>query len=52
MDIFDVLKAILKRKIEIMHEGTNSKDALVKAEIDISKEYHISLHDIKRINRA
>jgi len=52
MDIFDILKAIIKRKIEIMHNGTNVKDALMKAEIDVSREYHIPLHDIKRINRT
>lgn len=52
MDIFDILKAILKRKVEIMHKGISDKDALIKAEIEISKEYHIPMPDIKRINRA
>lgn len=52
MDIFDVLKAISKRKTEIIHDGINDKDALTKAEIDVSEEYHIPLLDIRRLYRA
>lgn len=52
MDIFDVLRAISKRKIEIMRDGMNDKDAIIKAEFDVSKEYNISLLDIKKLNRT
>lgn len=52
MDIFDVLKAVSKRKIEFIRVGMNENDALKKAEFDISKEYHILLRDIRRLNRA
>ena len=52
MDIFDVLKAISKRKIEIIRNGINDKDALANAEIDISEEYHIPLLDIRRLYRT
>ncbi len=52
MDIFDVLNAISKRKKALMHSGINEQEALVKAEIDVSKEYNISLFDIKRLVRA
>ena len=52
MDIFDVLKAISNRKIEIIHAGINDRDALTKAEIDISEEYHIPLLDIRRLYRT
>ena len=49
MDIFDVLGAISKRKITLMHTGINESEALTKAEIDISMEYHISLFDIEKL---
>ena len=49
MDIFDVLNAISKRKKTFMHSGINEKNALMKAEFDVSKEYHISLFDIKKL---
>jgi hypothetical protein len=49
MDIFDVLTAILKRKMEFMHAGIGENDALIKAEFYVSKDYHISLPDIKKI---
>ncbi len=52
MDIFDVLTAISKRKKAFMHSGINEHEALVKAELDVSKEYHISLFDIKKLVRA
>ena len=52
MDIFEVLSAISKRKKAIMHSGTSEHDALIKAELDVSKEYHISLFDIKKLVRA
>ena len=48
MDIFEVLSAISKRKKAIMNSGTNEKQALIKAELYVSKEYHISLFDIKK----
>lgn len=47
MDIFDVLTAISKKKMAFMHIDMND-DALIKAEFEISKEYHISLLDIKK----
>ncbi len=49
MDIFDVLGAISKRKVSLMHTGINECDALTKAELDISIEYHISLFDIEKL---
>ncbi len=49
MDIFDVLTAISKRKRTFMYRGVNEHEALIKAELDVSKEYHISLLDIKRL---
>ncbi len=49
MDIFDVLSAILKRRIKFMDVGINENEALTKAEQDISEEYHISLSDIKKL---
>jgi len=49
MDIFDVLTAILKRKITLMHTGINEIEALKKAELDISREYHILLLDIEKL---
>lgn len=52
MDIFDVLTAISKRKKAFMHSGINETEALMKAELDVSKEYHISLFDIKKLVRA
>lgn len=50
MDIFDVLRVVSKRKTEIMHDGINEKKALDEAEFYVSKEYNISLHDIKKLN--
>ncbi|MDP2841076.1 MAG: hypothetical protein Q8O17_02215 [Candidatus Methanoperedens sp.] len=52
MDIFEVLSAISKRKKEFIHSGINETEALMKAEFDVSKEYHISLVDIKKLVRA
>jgi hypothetical protein len=52
MDIFEVLTAISKRKKVLMHSGVNEKEALTKAELDVSKEYNISLFDIKKLVRA
>ncbi len=52
MDIFEVLTAILKRKKVLMHSGINEHEALDKAQLDISKEYHVSLLDIKKLVRA
>ena len=52
MDIFDVLTAISKRKKAIMNSGINEKEALMKAELDVSKEYNISLFDIKKLIRT
>ena len=49
MDIFDVLTAISDRKITFMHGGMNEQEALSKANLDISREYHISLLDIKKL---
>ena len=49
MDIFDVLAVVSKRKKAFMHAGLNENDALVRAELDVSEEYHISLFDIKKL---
>jgi hypothetical protein len=51
MDIFEVLSAISKRKKAIMHRGIDEHEALIKAELDVSKDYHISLFDIKKLVR-
>ncbi len=52
MDIFEVLSAISKRKKAFMHSGVNEHEALIKAELDVSKEYHIRIFDIKKLVRA
>jgi hypothetical protein len=52
MDIFEVLSAISKRKKAFIHSGIKEHEALMKAELDVSKDYHISLFDIKRLVRA
>lgn len=49
MDIFDVLKDIMKRKTEFVRIGMNEYDAFQNAELNTSKEYHIPLCDIKRL---
>jgi hypothetical protein len=49
MDIFEVLTAISKRKKAFVNNGINETEALAKAEIDVSKDYHISLFDIKKL---
>jgi hypothetical protein len=52
MDIFEVLTAILKRKTAFTHSGLNEQEALMQAELDVSKEYHIRLFDIKKLVKA
>jgi hypothetical protein len=52
MDIFDVLTAISKKKKTFMHSGINENEALIKAEFDVSNEYHIPLFDIKKLVKA
>lgn len=49
MDIFDVLKAIVKRKVDLIQIGMNEKDALKNATFDISNEFHIPLRDIRKL---
>lgn len=49
MDIFDILKAISKRKTQFVHEGMKEKDASNKAKFVVSEEYHVSLHDVRKI---
>ncbi len=49
MDTFDVLTAISKKKMTFMHTEMNENEALIKAEFEISKEYHIPLLDIKKL---
>lgn len=49
MDIFDILKAISKRKTEFIHEGMKEKDASNKAKFEVSKDYHVPMHDIRKI---
>ncbi len=50
MDIFEVLAAISRKKKIFMHRGISEYDALKKAEQDISKEYHIPMPDIKKLD--
>ncbi|VVB85113.1 Uncharacterised protein [uncultured archaeon] len=52
MDIFEVLSAISKRKKAFMHSGIDESEALSKAELVVSNEYHIPLFDIKKLVRA
>ncbi len=52
MDIFEVLTAISKRKKAFINNGINETEALAKAEFDVSKEYHISLFDVKKLIKA
>lgn len=49
MDIFDVLKAIVNRKVELISIGMKEKDALKNAEFYVSEEYHIPLNDIRKL---
>jgi len=49
MDIFDVLTAISKRKLEFIHAGMDGNEALIKAEFDVSEDYNIQLLDIKKL---
>ncbi len=49
MDIFDILKAIAKRKTEFIHEGMIEKDATNKAKFAVSEEYHVPLGEIRKI---
>ena len=49
MDVFDVLAAISKKKTSYMHSGIKGNEALARAELDVSNEYHISLSDVKRL---
>jgi len=35
-----------------MHSGINEHEALVKAELDVSNEYRISLFDIQKLVKA
>ncbi len=51
MDVFDVLKAISKRKVEFVRMGNSEKDALKNAEFDISSEFHIRLQDIRKLSK-
>jgi hypothetical protein len=52
MDIFEVLSTISKRKKAFIHSGLNENKALIKAELDVAKEYHIPLFDIRKLVRA
>ncbi len=49
MDIFDVLTAISKKKVAFMQSDMNENKALIRAEFEISKEYHIPLSDIQKL---
>jgi hypothetical protein len=49
MDIFDVLTAISNKKMAFMQANLNENKALIKAEFEISKEYHIPLVDIQKL---
>jgi len=35
-----------------MHSGVDEHEALRKAELDVSREYHIRIFDIKKLVRA
>jgi hypothetical protein len=37
--------------MEFMHAGMDENEALIKAEFDVSKDYHIPLLDIKKLGR-
>lgn len=49
MDIFDILKAISKKRTEFIHEGMIERDASNKAKFAVSEEYHVPLRDIRKI---
>ncbi len=49
MDIFDILRAISKRKIDLINVGMGEKEALKNAEFDISREFHIRLQDVRKL---
>jgi hypothetical protein len=49
MDIFDVLKAISKKKMAFINADMNEDKALIKAEFEVSKEYHIPLSDHQKL---
>ena len=49
MDIFDVLSAVSKKRINLINRGLTEDKALIKAERVVSKEYHISLPDIQKL---
>jgi len=49
MDVFDVLSAISRTKKALMYSGVREREALKKAELATSIEYHISISDIKRL---
>ena len=49
MDIFDVLKAISKRKTNLVQKGMNEKEAVKNAVFDISNEFHIHINDIRKL---
>jgi hypothetical protein len=48
MDIFDALSAISKKKKAFMYSGLEH-EALIKAELDVSKGFQIRLFDIKKL---
>jgi hypothetical protein len=52
MDIFEVLKAISKKKRANIRTGMKENEALIKAEFDVSDEYRISMFDIKKLDRT
>jgi hypothetical protein len=49
MDIFDILKSISKRKTRFIHEGMIENEASNKAKFEVSEEYHVPIHDIRKI---
>ncbi len=49
MDIFDILRAISKKRTEFIREGMIEKDASKKAKFMISEEYHVPMNDIRKI---
>ena len=49
MDIFDVLKEISKIKTEFIQNGMTETDASYRAKLAVSEEYHVPIHDIRKI---
>ncbi|MCX9084918.1 MAG: hypothetical protein OIN87_08995 [Candidatus Methanoperedens sp.] len=49
MDIFEVLTAISKSRINLVKRGLNENKAMLKAQRVVSKEYHIPMPEIQKL---